>query len=564
MSRSKSTEKSTPTKSPHANRETVESIAMAIILAMVFRTFVAEPFVIPTGSMAPTLMGNHKDVVCAKCGYSYQGGASCENEERLGADWGTATATTCPVCRYTMTLDWNDNANQATFTGDRILVNKFAYDLGDPQRWDVIVFKYPGNAKVNYIKRLIGLPNEAILLRNGDVFVAAEGSDEYQIVRKPPHKQLAMMQIVDDTKHSSQIAELREIGWPSRWQYYPEHNDVRTLTADSDGVSLDGSAKESWVRYRHLVLDSANWKKVEQGKTPSDDLYQGELISDFCSYNAVPKERQKLPVDFVIRPDVRYSLEPDQEGMNWVGDLAVEAELNVSSLSGWMLLDLVEGGVHFQCQIDVSTGQALLSSSNSELPFTGGAEPTGQTPIRGPGRYDIRYSNFDDEIRLWVNDKLIVFDKPTTYGGSPIYAPVPKWQPEDPGDLQPIGIGVRGCEMTVRNQRVWRDVYYVAGTSDYDDHPKGNRVRAVFRDPENWHNHPLFLSRTQAHYELGPEQYFPMGDNSPQSADARIWDAPKYVERDLLIGKAAAVYWPHSWNRPLPFLPNISKVRLIH
>ncbi len=41
------------------HRETIESIAVAIILALLFRGFVAEAFVIPTGSMAPALMGEH-------------------------------------------------------------------------------------------------------------------------------------------------------------------------------------------------------------------------------------------------------------------------------------------------------------------------------------------------------------------------------------------------------------------------------------------------------------------------------------------------------------------------
>jgi hypothetical protein len=50
-----------------AIRETVESVAIAFVLAFLFRTFEAEAFVIPTGSMAPTLMGRHKDLVCPKC-----------------------------------------------------------------------------------------------------------------------------------------------------------------------------------------------------------------------------------------------------------------------------------------------------------------------------------------------------------------------------------------------------------------------------------------------------------------------------------------------------------------
>ena len=47
----------TPPVQTHAIRETVESIVIAFVLAFLFRTFEAEAFVIPTGSMAPTLMG---------------------------------------------------------------------------------------------------------------------------------------------------------------------------------------------------------------------------------------------------------------------------------------------------------------------------------------------------------------------------------------------------------------------------------------------------------------------------------------------------------------------------
>src|SRR5919106_7630 len=65
----------------HAVRETVESIVIAFVLAFLFRTFEAEAFVIPTGSMAPTLMGRHKDVDCPKCGYRYQVSASEEESD---------------------------------------------------------------------------------------------------------------------------------------------------------------------------------------------------------------------------------------------------------------------------------------------------------------------------------------------------------------------------------------------------------------------------------------------------------------------------------------------------
>src|SRR3954451_11942528 len=90
MTKAKTTkEKSKPAASDKTEpvdggwRETVESIAMAVILALLFRGFVAEAFVIPTGSMAPTLVGRHKDVKCPQCGIRYQVSCSPEAENEV-------------------------------------------------------------------------------------------------------------------------------------------------------------------------------------------------------------------------------------------------------------------------------------------------------------------------------------------------------------------------------------------------------------------------------------------------------------------------------------------------
>src|SRR5271155_2584057 len=64
-----------------ATRETIESVIIAFVLAFLFRTFEAEAFVIPTGSMAPTLMGKHKDLECPMCHYRYQANASDQNDQ---------------------------------------------------------------------------------------------------------------------------------------------------------------------------------------------------------------------------------------------------------------------------------------------------------------------------------------------------------------------------------------------------------------------------------------------------------------------------------------------------
>ena len=186
-----------PEKNVQNTRETVESVVVAFILAFLFRAFVAEAFVIPTGSMAPTLMGAHKDLFCEHCGQQYQASASIEYDSNTGAlEKEKTIASTCSNCRGINDYDFRHNKDHTTFSGDRILVSKFDYVLSSPQRWDVFVFKYPLGARMNYIKRLIGLPGETVLIREGDIFVSSDENPEWEIARKPPHKIQAMKQLV--------------------------------------------------------------------------------------------------------------------------------------------------------------------------------------------------------------------------------------------------------------------------------------------------------------------------------------------------------------------------------
>jgi signal peptidase I len=55
--------------------------------------------------------------------------------------------------------------------GSLVMVNKFAYKFGAPQRGDVIVFHYPPNPEQQYIKRVIGLPGEQVKIANGKVYI---------------------------------------------------------------------------------------------------------------------------------------------------------------------------------------------------------------------------------------------------------------------------------------------------------------------------------------------------------------------------------------------------------
>lgn len=103
------------------------SLFPVLLIVLLFRSFLFEPFKIPSGSMIPTLL-----------------------------------------------------------IGDFILVNKFAYglrlpvlnskfmDVGEPKRGDVVVFRYPVDPKINFIKRLVGMPGDTIVYRDKKLFINGE------------------------------------------------------------------------------------------------------------------------------------------------------------------------------------------------------------------------------------------------------------------------------------------------------------------------------------------------------------------------------------------------------
>ena len=558
-------------------RETVESVIVAVMLALLFKAFEAEAFVIPTGSMAPTLQGQHKDVVCPKCGFRYRVNASVESREPK-----SIVATTCPICRYTQRLNSKTNWNQDTFSGDRILVSKFAYDIAEPNRWDVIVFRYPKNAKQNYIKRLVGLPNERLLIESGDLHVWNPPEDapealpddrsQFSIVRKPPRKLLSMLQLVDDTKYLA--PELVEVDWPLRWQEWSATSDQKTWTADlsPDGpfYTIAKTPELNWLRYRHLVPRRTEWTEISAGRLPKRmNNPLGELISDYYEYN-----------DYGVKDLTKYGRNKvyySEPIPHWVGDLVLDANIKLDSNEGTLFLQCLEGGIKFTCAIDVKTGAATVESDSEQVRFdqADGSEGSpstvakGQTSVRGGRSYRVRYGNVDDRIYLWINNRAVEFDLPMTFRRE---GPVlPKWSSSNPRDAEPLGIGAQNLSMSVDRLRVWRDIYYIGSLGVPPSDYKKNKIwaRDILQTPERWATdqaEAMFLSRERKptdSFLLLDDQFFALGDNSPASSDARAWVGHHYVERENLVGKALFVYWPHSWWSPIPFLPNFKRMGFI-
>ncbi len=69
-------------------------------------------------------------------------------------------------------------------TNDRIVAFRHSYAFSDPKRFDIIVFKYPDNEDILYVKRIIGLPGDTIKLRNGHIYINDKISQEAESYAK--------------------------------------------------------------------------------------------------------------------------------------------------------------------------------------------------------------------------------------------------------------------------------------------------------------------------------------------------------------------------------------------
>jgi signal peptidase I len=538
-------------KPKETSRDTIESIVVAFILALLIRGFEAEAFVIPTGSMAPTLYGRHKEVTCPQCGYVYAVNASEEEAMGFGGrlparlvEWGT-----CVNCRYQARID-----ELPTFKGDRILVMKFLYDLPNlpgaspPRRWDVVVFHYPEQPETNYIKRLVGLPNEELRIVRGDIWtrpLTSAPDAPFELQRKPLIHQRAMqINVYDDTHRPQALAA------DPRWRRWAPVA-AGTWKEDPEGTFvLDASAAPDWaeLRYRHLVPDPEQWEAVLHDQ-PLPREPRPTLISDFYSYNT-----SQIGDHF----GGRSRFEP-----HWVGDLTVSGQLEVRSESGLVRLELIEAGVANRCEIDVASGQATLSHGAQKL-------GSASTRIKGAGRYEIGFANVDNRLTLWVDGRT-PFGEGLTYDDDPAARGHPT-----PADLAPVGIAARGASVRVSGLVLTRDIYYTQrpGQADHLKNPAfvtarpasdpRDEVLQYFEALADPAKYAALGTLEPRDYPIQPGRYMMMGDNSPMSKDSRGWSredqawdpsdrASWEVPAALLIGKAFFVYWPHG----KPFGPDI-------
>jgi signal peptidase I len=91
-----------PAKAPETKdsfREVVETIVFVVVLVLLLKTFLAEAFVIPTGSMATTLLGYNIETQCQKCGYTFLVNASKQEDPQEDRPQDVVSCT-CPNCQF--------------------------------------------------------------------------------------------------------------------------------------------------------------------------------------------------------------------------------------------------------------------------------------------------------------------------------------------------------------------------------------------------------------------------------------------------------------------------------
>ena len=508
--------------------ETLQSLLVAFTLALAFRGFVIEGFVIPTGSMAPTLMGQHARYRSAVTGYEYAfDGSESLLVRGIGAN-GTpswryqAVPLLDPMISQTRPIDSTSPRTivDETRMGDRVLVLKFLYEFFDPERWDVVVFKNPVDPigpSQNYIKRLVGLAGEQLLLADGDVFVADHGASlsEMRVVRKPEYIQDAVWQPVYDSDYipSSPKTEesVRSLGWVG-------------APFQSEKFDLD---------------DTRTWKSSSGGRL----TWQNDRLSirDFNAYNYLryPLQGSGKRADFNLRQTVPVS------------DVRIAAAIETDAAEKFGT-SLELSALNHRFVYTLRNGKASLSL----LDATGRTLAIEEVDFDPKGSFELDCRNVDQEMSIRID-------------GSQLVTLRYEWNPMQRLENAYVGFNIRryvsdphtlrmrrpeivwdfsGSDIALRRVRIDRDLYYKPG-----------RLQPLQQAQANGEviEGPLFATDPRNPAILDKDQFLMLGDNSGFSRDSRYWgrphrlvvdtvgdDSPFIAHRDLLVGKAWCVYFP--------------------
>jgi signal peptidase I len=226
--------------------ETVSVIIQALLLALVIRTLLFQPFSIPSGSMRPTLLeGDYLFVTKWAYGYS----------------------------RHSLPF------SPPIFSG-RIWSS-------DPERGDVVVFKFPPNPSLDYIKRVIGLPGDKIQMKDGQLYINGTAV---------PREKVGQIDNPDITEVERPVDVYKET--------LP--NGVAYDTLDLTPSSIGDNTREFVVPEGHYFMmgdnrDNSTDSRFSVGFVPAENLVGRANIIFFSIANgASPLEIWKWPSEMRV------------------------------------------------------------------------------------------------------------------------------------------------------------------------------------------------------------------------------------------------------------------------
>jgi signal peptidase I len=521
--------------------ETLQSLTVAFALAMTVRAFVTEGFVIPTGSMAPTLLGAHLRYTSPATGYSYVfDAAPVVDLARRTVDGQMRDFPRPlfdPMVSVQTPIEGRSNLQLATEArmGDRVLVLKFLYSFFAPERWDVVVFKNPtdptGDTQ-NYIKRLVGLPNERLLTVDGDVFTAPldGGLADFRIARKPEFVQRTVWLPVWDSDYvptdPKRLSEVMRRPW--------------------EGAPWKG---EGW--------DTSGRAFVTGLATPTELTWSNAIhpINDWNAYNVYRGNLLTYPVSDVR---VAAAFEADDPA-------ALATELEIAARGHLFTYAIANGELTLSLRHFEATEPSKVATFPLALPAAG-------RPC------ELEFWHVDESMQVWLNGTRVAnleYDWPIedrirfTYVGRTVeqYASDPI---DTIGPPPQLSWRFRGSPLSLHRVRVDRDLHYRPTELNPGDQ---SDVNGEYLTGFGFGSDVLRPGR------LEDGQYLMMGDNSAASRDGRVWgrphplvartfghEAPFVVPKSLLLGKAWCVYFP----APLPFngtgkalIPDFGELRFI-
>ncbi|MGD9690572.1 MAG: signal peptidase I [Phycisphaerales bacterium] len=559
-------------------KETLISIIIAFVLAFVFRGFVIEAFVIPTGSMAPTLMGQHMRFTGPRTGYQWAVGpwyfpnpADTQNPAPIQGKPNPSIVVHDP-----MTGDRLVEDAVRTRSGDRILVLKYLYAVREPQRFDVVVFKNPENPADNYIKRLIGLAGEQIALVDGDVFYRRPDAGE--AAPSPDPVQAAALWARTDWRIARKTPDAARALWLCIF------DSAFTPTA-SAGAEFERAFVAPWVGETPAApsLASRDWqiagRRSYAFRGNAGGVLRWNSSGTFFADSAPAFPRSNWPIAQSWSIDDRYPYDEAQTTQfrpNFpVSDLRLRAGFEPASSQSVDVTGIIKArGQEFRARI--TQGQAFLEM-RAAAPAAGADDgpwqPLAQGPAAiAPGRItDVEFWHLDQSLQLWVDGRLIARGE---YNWSPaerIAAATgkPLVRLVDPNDSTlRNGIGLTLPSNYRAPSVEWRvsapvTMHRVA--LDRDLHYR----------PDSRGSVPAWATNPATTMTLSPNEFFVCGDNSPQSKDGRLWsepeawvsalidDTPGVVPRRLMLGKAFFVYFPAlAGSNPIP-VPDFGRLRFI-